>query len=192
MGAVEPTKGVLHYVKGMARACTLLTLLDLIYDNRSAAHFAPLLASATVVSARVDVHADVVSVAIANATISARGSIKLAHGVITGAGKLDKLADQAVVPDTVITMHNAQASQATAVRGARKTAFVAPGMPIGVEDFSGIGWVGGPVSSLLGGAMLGQHTHHAKVLQSVPRRLQSVAGHIACYPKVVHAVCSIY
>ena len=100
-------------MKGMARACTLLTLLYLIYDSRSAAHFAPLLASATVVSARVEVHADVVCVAIANATISARGSIRLAHDVITWAGKLDKLADQGVVVETVITMYNAQASQAT-------------------------------------------------------------------------------
>jgi hypothetical protein len=118
----HPRWGVLHYVKGMARACTLLTPLDLIYDGGSAPHFAPLLASATVVSARVEVHADVVRVAIANASISARGSIKLAHDVITWAGKLVKLADQGVVAETVITMYNAQASQATAVRGARKTA----------------------------------------------------------------------
>ena len=107
-------------MKGMARACALLTLLYFIYDRHSAPHFAPLLASAAVVSARVEVHADVVSVAIANATISARGSIKLAHDVIAWAGKLDKLADQGVVAETVITMYNAQASQATAVRGARK------------------------------------------------------------------------
>ena len=106
----------------MARACTLLTLLDLICDSGSAPHFAPLLASATVVSARVEVHADVVSVAIANASISARGSIRLAHDVITWAGKLVKLADQGVVAETAIPVNNAQASQATAVRGARKTA----------------------------------------------------------------------
>ena len=81
MGAVEPPRGggVLHYVKGMARAYTLLTLLDLIYDSGSAPQFAPLLASATVVSARVEVHIDVVSAALANATISARGSIGLGH-----------------------------------------------------------------------------------------------------------------
>ena len=85
----------------------MLTLLDLSYDSRSAAHFAPLLPSAAVVSARVEAHVDVVSVAIANATISARGSIKLAHDVIAWAGKLDKLADQGVVADTVITMYSA-------------------------------------------------------------------------------------
>ena len=75
----------------MASACTLLCLRDLVHDNGLQGEFAPLLASATVVSARVETHADVVSVAIANATISARGggAIRQAHDVITWAGNLE-------------------------------------------------------------------------------------------------------
>lgn len=84
----------LHFVKGMARTCSLLCLLDLVSRMETSQHdyFANLLASACIVFATVETHFDWVSVAIANANISARGAIRQAHDVITWAGKLQKLA----------------------------------------------------------------------------------------------------
>ena len=177
----------------MARACTLLTVLNLIYDSGCAPHFAPLLASATVVSARVEVHADVVSVAIANANFSAWGSIKLAHDVITWAKKL-KIADQGVVAETVITMYNAQASQATAVKGARKTSLTNLLRPecrsalkilvelVGLVGPSQVFWEEHCwANKRILPRYRNQHSGGAKVWQDI----------CACYSKVVHAVCSI-
>ena len=76
----------LHYVNSMARVRTLLRRLDLIGGSRVQYQYAPLLASALVVSATVEAHCELVSVAIANANISARGSIRQAHDVIAWAG----------------------------------------------------------------------------------------------------------
>ena len=76
-----------------------------------------LVASATVMSAWVETHADVVSVAIANAV-----SIRQAHDVITWASKFETIADQGVPADTVITLYIAQSSQTAALPRARKLA----------------------------------------------------------------------
>jgi hypothetical protein len=68
----------------------------------------------------VDTHVDWVSVAIANANISARGAIRQAHDVITWAGKLRKSAAKGVNAERVISQFNGQPTQATALKGARK------------------------------------------------------------------------
>ena len=78
----------LHFVKGMARTSSLLCLLDFVFRMKTSQHdyFVNLLASACTVFATVETHVDWVSVAIANANISARGAIRQAHDVITWAG----------------------------------------------------------------------------------------------------------
>ena len=54
----------IRYVKGMARASTLLCLLDLIIDKGAEDKFPNLFASAAVIYATFEVHVDLASVAI--------------------------------------------------------------------------------------------------------------------------------
>ena len=86
----------IRYVKGMARASTLLCLLDLIIDKGAADKFPNLFASAAVIHATFEVHVDLASIAIANANVSARGAIRQAHDVITWTSKLLLLVKQGV------------------------------------------------------------------------------------------------
>ena len=76
----------LYFVKGMARTCSLLCLLDLVSRMKTGQQDLFCLsswASACIVFATVETHVDWVSVAIANANSSARGAIRQAHDVIT-------------------------------------------------------------------------------------------------------------
>ena len=77
-------------------------------------------ASACIVFATVETHVDWVSVAIANANISAGGAIRQAHDVITWDGKLQKLSARGVNAEAVISQFNGQSTQAVALKGARK------------------------------------------------------------------------
>ena len=106
----------------MARTCSLLCLLDFVSRMKTSQHdnFVNLLVSACIVFATVETHVDWVSVAIANANISARGAIQQAHDVITWVGKLQKLAAKGVNVESVISQFNGQSTQAGALKGARK------------------------------------------------------------------------
>ena len=112
----------MRYVKGMARASTLLCLLDLIIDRDAADKFPNLFASAAVIHATFEVHVDLASVAIANANVSARGSIRQAHDVITWTSKLLLLVKQGVNAKEVLARFNCQATKQACVTGARMIA----------------------------------------------------------------------
>jgi len=121
-------------------------------------------ASACIVFATVETHVDWVSVAIANANISARGAIRQAHDVITWAGKLQKLSARGVNAETVISQFNGQSTQAAALKGARKMSTQALLRPECHDALAAlVDLVGtiGPAQVFLGRAQLGQQTHPA-------------------------------
>ena len=88
----------------MARACSLLCLLDLVSRMKTGQHDFFCEFAGVRVHRTVETHVDWVSVAIANANISARGAIREAHDVITWAGKLQKLAARGVNAESVISV----------------------------------------------------------------------------------------
>ena len=87
--------------------------------------FTNLLASATIIHASLEIHAYLTRVAIANANISARGSIRQSQDLRTWAGKLITWTEKGVDARTVIRDFNAQASQRAAVTGFRQTSLLA-------------------------------------------------------------------
>lgn len=82
-----------RYVKGMCRSSTLLALLALMFDMKVdlLASFPQLYNHLQMIHALFETHADLASVAIANAHASNRGSIRAPHDVITWVCKLRKL-----------------------------------------------------------------------------------------------------
>ena len=112
----------IRYVEGMARASTLLCLLDLIIDRDATDKSPNLFASAAVIYATFEVHVDLASVAIANANVSARGAIRQAHDVITWTSKLLLLVRQGINAKEVLARFNTQATKQACVTGARMLA----------------------------------------------------------------------
>ena len=152
--------------KGMARTCSLLYLLDLVSRMKTGQHdlFVSLWASACIVFATVETHVDWVSVAIANANISARGAIRQAHDVITWAGKLQKLSARGVNAETVISQFNGQSTQAVALKRCPENVYpspVAPRVPRRIGSVGRSRWHHRPVAGILGRAQLVQQTHSA-------------------------------
>lgn len=134
----QTTNFGVNFVKGMARSTTLLCLLDLIYHSgRDLANQCPvLLATATVIRATYELHTDLINVAIANANLSSRGSIRAAHDVITWTSKLLMLeANNSGEGKTVLDRFNGQATGRAQVTGNRRVSalnLLAPACHAGV------------------------------------------------------------
>ncbi len=111
------------YVKGMARATTALALLSLAFEPGG-----PLpagncfLQSVAVVHCRRGIAAvDRATVALENARLSARGSIRRAHDVITWVGTLYRLQIQCKLsPASVLKTWNATATTQAQVTGNKR------------------------------------------------------------------------
>ncbi len=122
---LESLNFTMKYVKGMARSCTLLCLLDLICTAGCAlASACPVLySSATAILAKQEFHQDVAKVAIANANLSSRGSIRCAHDVITWTVKLKVLQSRHNLQGkAVLEAFNRQATGRAQITGNRRMA----------------------------------------------------------------------
>lgn len=115
----------LCYVKGMARACTMLFLASQIMErNWDLRVLCPeLLSSLTAIHCQRGIMStDSQSVALANARLSQAGSIRKAHCVLTWVGKLQILRDEGLSAEQVIKAWNATATTAGQLQGAKRTA----------------------------------------------------------------------
>ena len=113
-----------HYVKGMARSCTLLALLHLLLEREVDVSALPKFTSSIAcLHAIYEQHTDVGSVAISNANLSARGSIRQTHCLLTWVAKLSLLRDclsEQMDPASVLDKFNEQATGRAKVTGPRR------------------------------------------------------------------------
>ena len=117
------------YVKGAARATTLLMLahvtmyvLKVDLDTFSPTLFQSMLA----VTCRLGIAAtDQTSIALENARLSARGSIRKMHDVITWASKLMTLKQKGLSPTEIIRRWNDSSTAAASLNGGKKTSVLA-------------------------------------------------------------------
>ena len=119
----------LAYVKGMARACTLLTLLDLIFEDGSKEcidTFKELINSARVITIRLHQTIDRIDLAIQNAKLAQRGRIRKANNVVTWAGIVMELKHHGVTdPATLVRAWNEKcASKESHIIGQKRTALL--------------------------------------------------------------------
>ena len=130
-----------RYVKGMARCSTLLALVALMKDLKvdMLASFPHLYQSVQVLHAIFETHADVASVAIANAHHSNRGSIRAPHDVLTWVCKLwrlEKLEGAGYTASPILERFNQGATNKAGVTGNRRTSalhLLQPACRAGVE-----------------------------------------------------------
>ena len=114
-----------RFVKGSARTCTLLFLASQALAREwNLAVLAPdLLHSMTAVYCKRGIMTtDFQSVALENAKLSQKGSIRRAHCVLTWLGKLNLLQQKGLNPDQVIKTWNQRATQAGQLTGNKRVA----------------------------------------------------------------------
>lgn len=117
-----------RFVKGSARACTLLFLAsEVMIREWNLSTLAPeLLHSMTVVFCKRGIMtSDPQSIALENAKLSQKGSIRRAHCVLTWLGKLSLLQKHGLSPDQVIKLHNQTATQSGQLTGSKRVAVLA-------------------------------------------------------------------
>ena len=111
------------YVKGMARSCTTLTLLDqcLVNEIDLDAVCPNLLHLVKRIHARRHIASDdLASIALANAQLSSAGSIRKEHDVITWLGKLVLLRTQGADPGAIIARWNSMSSVRSQLNGQKR------------------------------------------------------------------------
>ena len=111
------------YVKGQARSCTTLTLLDqcLVNEIDLDAVCPNLLHTVKRIKARRQIASDdLASIALANAHLSSAGSIRRAHDVTTWLGKLVLLQKQGADPGAIITRWNSMSSGRSQLTGQKR------------------------------------------------------------------------
>ena len=117
-----------HYVKGAARATSMLFLAHVVLRKLRAdlESLQPgLYRSLTVLYGRVASAAtDAQSIAIENARLSSRGAIRKSHDIITWLGKLAALKAIGLDPPQVIARYNESATRDSVLEGARRTALM--------------------------------------------------------------------
>ena len=117
-----------HYVKGAARATSVLFLAHVLVHHLKAdvASLSPQLhQSMTVISATRSVAAtDAASIAIENAKLSARGDIRKGHDTITWLSKLSLLKQKGLSPTEVLRRWNEAATRESALQGQKRTAIL--------------------------------------------------------------------
>lgn len=124
-GAKSPSVFYLHYLKGAARATSVLMLAHVLLNelNVHLEILAPQLHSSLLaVYCRLGSAAsDAASIAMENARFSARGAIRKAHDVITWAGKLHTLKQKGLQPSEIIKKFNETATKDAAIVGAKRS-----------------------------------------------------------------------
>eukprot|EP00959_Pyramimonas_sp_CCMP1952_P088361 1848453-Pyramimonas_sp.AAC.1 len=123
----------LGYVKGMARACTLLAVLDqiLFYSRGNTSGieeaFKNVLESARVITIRIQATTDRLDLAIQNAKLAQRGRIRRANNVVTWAGiVLDLKGHGMTDPSTLVRAWNEKtANKDSHINGQKRTALLA-------------------------------------------------------------------
>ena len=117
-----------HYVKGAARATSMLFLAHVVLHKLRAdlESLQPgLYRSLTVLYGRVASAAtDAQSIAVENARLSSRGAIRKSHDIITWLGKLAALKAKGLDPPQVIARYNESATRDSVLEGARRTALM--------------------------------------------------------------------
>ena len=114
-----------HYVKGAARASSILMLAHVLLNqlNADVRLLHPNLhASMSVIYCRLATAAsDAATIAMENARYSARGSIRKSHDVVTWASKLSNLRAQGLQPAEIIKRFNETATKEASIQGAKRT-----------------------------------------------------------------------
>eukprot|EP00959_Pyramimonas_sp_CCMP1952_P040659 850123-Pyramimonas_sp.AAC.1 len=119
----------LAYVKGMARACTLLTLLDVILADGAQEFldtFKTVVDSAKVITIRVQIAIDRIALAVENAKLAQRGRIRKANNVVTWAGIVLELKAHGITdPQTLVRAWNEKcATKEAQIIGQKRTALL--------------------------------------------------------------------
>ena len=115
------------HVKGMARASTLLAGLHVLHTaGKKVATFFPQIAStARAIHVKVETHVSVTSVALRNAILSHKGSIRKAHCAVTWTGKLLMLKRLGQSGDAIIKQYNQLASVGGQLNGGKRSSILA-------------------------------------------------------------------
>lgn len=117
-----------RYVKGMARSCTLLATISILSDLKICAltHFPELAQSLVLIHCNYEMHADMTSVAIANAHHSNRGAIRAPHDLLTWVTKLRMLETGCSIgPTAILERFNSTAISKRKVVGNRRVSALA-------------------------------------------------------------------
>ena len=114
----------LGHVKGMARTCVALScvLHCKLTGNKVSDLFPKLYTTLQTVCAVFERHSTMTSVALRNAQLSYRGSIRRAHDAATWTGKLRMLKSKGEDGANVIKMYNAMASSGAQLQGGKRAA----------------------------------------------------------------------
>lgn len=130
-GKVENQQGApiffSHYVKGAARASTVLMLAHLLCKLKlDVASLSPRLFQSLLVihCTETTCPTDATSIALENAALSARGDIRRQHDVITWLSKLLILKSKGKTPSEVLKRWNESATREASVQGAKRTALL--------------------------------------------------------------------
>ena len=120
---------VLGHVKGAARFAVLLAPMVWLWSqgkNQKIIDVFPVLFnSARCIKVCVEESTNVLTVALRNATLSQRGSIRKAHDAITWVGKLTALKQSGQDPSNVLKSYNAMASQTGQILGGKRVSVLA-------------------------------------------------------------------
>ena len=123
--AEQPPPFWAKYVKGCARACTMLFLASQILERGWAVEtLSPdLQRSLTAIYSRREIlSTDSQSIALANAKLSRQGAIRKAHCVLTWLGKLSLLQSKGLKAEEVLKAWNSSATQAGQLQGNKRVA----------------------------------------------------------------------
>ena len=120
----------LGHVRGMARFSVLLGSLAVVWkfgggSTRISVVLPKLYATARAIYTTIEQHSTLTSVALRNATLSHRGSIRQAHDAITWVGKLMLLQEKGSDASAIIKQYNSQASANAQLSGGKRTAVLA-------------------------------------------------------------------
>ena len=115
------------FVKGMARSSTLLAGLHVsfIFKKNVADIFPNIYATARSVHVVMETHTSMTSVALRNAILSHKGSIRKAHCAVTWTGKLLILKQLGQNSETVIKQYNSLASAGAQLSGGKRASIIA-------------------------------------------------------------------
>lgn len=120
---------LLGHVKGMARFAVLMAPLVWLWKLTPAQKvidvFPLLFQTARVIRVVIESHSTVTAVALRNAQLSQRGSIRKAHDSITWVAKLNMLRDKSQDPSNVIKTYNLSASSNAQLNGMKRVAVLA-------------------------------------------------------------------
>ena len=120
---------VLGHVKGAARFCVLLAPLVWLWKQKNGMKvvdvFPLLYQTARRIRVVIESHATLTSIALRNATLSQRGSIRKAHDAVTWVGKLLLLKGNGQDPSQVLKTYNNQASSSAQINGGKRVSVLA-------------------------------------------------------------------